>query len=93
MRLGARLASRILGRRVDLVQADESWEFVDPTSGEIVSHLGGRERFFSALLMRAALPSNHVAGVMTHKPKAGSPRPSWAVPRPGNRAFVWIRIG
>lgn len=71
MRLGARLASRILGRRVDLVQADESWEFVDPTSGEIVSHLGGRERFFSALLMRAALPSNHVAGVMTHKPKAG----------------------
>lgn len=71
MRLGARLASRILGRKVQLVRAGESWEFVDPDSGEIVSHLGGRERFFSALLMRASLPCNHLVGVMTHKPKAG----------------------
>lgn len=71
MRLGARLASRILGRKVELARADESWEFVDPTSGEIVSHLGGRERFFAGLLLRAAMPSNHLAGIMTHKPKNG----------------------
>ena len=91
--LGSRLASRILGRKLQLIQAGETWELVDPRTGEIVTGIGGRERFFPALLMRAAMPGNHLAGVLTHKPREDSPGPSWAAQRHGKQAFGWIPIG
>lgn len=78
--LGGRLASAILGRKVDLrsdgrlwdretrsiiVEDGDAWSMVDPESGEIHSAMGPRRAVnYAYLLARASMNVNHVSGMM-----------------------------